>query len=84
MALLPFGSPPTPDATASKKGKLQLAGDLTGSAASPALINVVAGGSVGDATHIPVLTYDNKGRITSATTATPSATTQRTFGYWIG
>lgn len=35
MALLPFGSPPTPDASASKKGKVQLAGDLGGTAASP-------------------------------------------------
>lgn len=49
------------------------------------LASVVTGGSVGDATHIPVLTYDNKGRITSVTTATPSATapTQRTFAFFV-
>ncbi len=36
----PFGSPPTPDATASVKGKLQLTGDLGGTAASPQVTNL--------------------------------------------
>lgn len=70
MPIPPFGSPPTPDATASKKGKLQLAGDLAGTAASPALAAIGAGATVGSATQIPVITYDTKGRITSSSTAT--------------
>lgn len=37
MSLLPFGSAPTPDATSSKKGKVQLAGDLSGTAAAPTI-----------------------------------------------
>ncbi len=35
MAIPPFGSPPTADATTTKKGKVQLAGDLGGTAALP-------------------------------------------------
>jgi hypothetical protein len=62
------------DAGASQKGAIQLAGDLTGTASSPALANVVTGGTVGGATSIPVLTYDSKGRITSVSTATPTGT----------
>lgn len=71
-------------ATATIKGVIQLAGDLAGTATSPALATVIAGSSVGDSTHIPVITYDNKGRITAVTTATPSAPTQRTFSYFMG
>lgn len=80
----PFGSPPTPDATASKKGKIQLAGDLTGTAASPVLVSIVAGATVGSSTQIPVITYNNKGQITASTTATPTASTQRTFSFFMG
>lgn len=40
MALLPFGSPPAPDATSSKKGKIQLAGDIAGTAASPTVVDL--------------------------------------------
>lgn len=35
MALLPFGTPPTPPASATKQGKLKLAGDLGGTASLP-------------------------------------------------
>jgi len=46
MALLPFGSPPTPDSTTTKKGKIKLAGDLTGTADLPTIKTSVAlGGS---------------------------------------
>lgn len=37
MSLLPFGSAPTPNATSSKLGKIQLAGDITGSATAPTI-----------------------------------------------
>jgi hypothetical protein len=42
-------------------------GDLAGTYPNPALILIPAlgaGGTVGDATHVPQLTYDSKGRIT--------------------
>lgn len=65
-----------------------LTGDITASAGASVttLASVITGGSVGDSTHIPVLTYDNKGRITAVSTATPSATapTQRTFAFFAG
>lgn len=48
-------------------------GDLTGTYPNPTLGNVVTGSSVGDATHVPVITYDSKGRIISTTTATISS-----------
>lgn len=35
MAIPPFGTPPTPDATTTKKGKVKLAGDLAGTADLP-------------------------------------------------
>lgn len=72
------------DATTTSKGVVQLAGDLTGTAAVPILVNVVSGATVGDSTHIPVITYDNKGRITSTSTVVPAASTQRTFAYFAG
>lgn len=84
MAIPPFGAAPTPDATATKKGKIQLGGDLTGTAAVPILVNVVSGATVGDSTHIPIITYDNKGRITSTSAVAPVAPAQRTFAYWVG
>lgn len=63
--------------------RMALTGDITASTGSGAttLASIVTGSSVGDSTHIPVLTYDNKGRITAVSTATPTATasTQRTF-----
>lgn len=68
--------------------RMALTGDITAPTGSGAttLANVVTGGSVGDSTHIPVLTYDNKGRLTAVSTATPTATAsiQRTFAYWAG
>lgn len=69
MGVPPFGGAPTPDATTIKKGKLKLAGDLAGTAATPTLAAIVAGATVGSAALIPVITYDTKGRITGSTTA---------------
>lgn len=61
-------------------------GDLAGTYPNPTLVTVISGSTVGDATHIPVLTYDSKGRITAVSTASPSATasTQRTFAFFAG
>lgn len=56
------------------------AGDTIPSAILP---DVVAAATVGDATHIPVVTYDAKGRITGTTTATITTGKQRTFAYWV-
>lgn len=85
MAIPSFGSAPTPDATASVKGKLRLTGDLAGTAASPALAAIVAGATVGSSTLIPVVTYDTKGRITGTTTAAISATgASETFAFFQG
>lgn len=72
-------------ATNTTQGTIELTGDLAGTASSPALVTIISGATVGDSTHIPVLTYDNKGRITAASTAIPSvvAPTQRTFAYFV-
>lgn len=81
--LAPPGAPPTPDASAAQKGKIKLAGDLTGTAAAPTLITVTTAGIVGSSTAIPVLTIDANGRVTSATTATPVApTASRSFAFF--
>lgn len=84
MPIPPFGSPPTPDATSTVKGKIRLAGDLAGTATSPVLTAIVAGATVGSSTLIPVVTYDTKGRITGTTTAAVTTGKQRTFAFWIG
>lgn len=59
-------------------------GDLTGTYPNPTLAAVVTGTTVGSATQIPVLTYNNKGQVTGSTTASPTASTQRTFAFWRG
>ena len=59
-------------ASGSNPGIVQLAGDLTGTASSPALTSVISAGSVGSGSAIPVLTYDAKGRITAVSTASVS------------
>lgn len=61
-------------ATAAAQGTIQLAGDLAGSATSPALANIITAGTVGSAVAIPVITYDAKGRITATSTvASPNS-----------
>ncbi len=54
-----------PDATTTSKGVLELAGDLTGTAAAPTLITVGTAGTYGSSTKVPVLTTDNNGRVTN-------------------
>lgn len=49
-------------------------GDLTGTYPNPTLAAAGTAGTYGDATHIPVITTDSKGRVTGVTTATPQAT----------
>ena len=56
-------------ASGSQPGLVQLAGDLAGSAASPALASIITPGAVGSSSLIPVITYDAKGRITAVSTA---------------
>lgn len=55
------------DATTLAKGIVQLAGDLTGTAASPQLATTIgSSGTTGSSgTVIPVISYDAKGRITA-------------------
>lgn len=48
-----------------------MSGDATiSSAGALALAAIITPGSIGDATHVPVLTYDAKGRLTAVATAT--------------
>jgi len=76
----------TPDADATTKGKLQLAGDLGGTAASPSVpalaLKVTANSAITGATHTK-LTYDTKGLVTSGTDATqddiPDGTTNKQY-----
>lgn len=51
MVLLPFGSPPAPDASATKKGKLKLAGDLGGTADSPTVPSLSSKANDADVVH---------------------------------
>ena len=61
------------------------AGDLTGTYPSPTLATIVSGATVGDATHIPIITYDAKGRITGTSTATIAASgASETFAFFNG
>jgi hypothetical protein len=63
----------TPDATSTATGKIQLAGDLSGTATAPALVTTgVTTGSYGSATAIPTFTVDTKGRLTAASTVAAS------------
>lgn len=68
--------------------RMALTGDITASTGSgtTTLATVASGATVGDATHVPVITFNNKGLVTSATTATisVSASTQRTFAFFAG
>ncbi len=70
----PFGSPPTPDATSAVKGKVQLAGDLAGSAAAPTIKSSV--GLTGSPTAATQSATDNSTKIASTayvTTAVANA-----------
>lgn len=40
MPLLPFGTPPTPDASTTRRGKVQLTNDLGGTATAPTVTNL--------------------------------------------
>jgi len=76
----------TPDADASTKGKLQLAGDLGGTAGSPTVpglaTKVTANSAITDATNTKI-TYDAKGLVTAGTAATqddiPDGTTNKQY-----
>ncbi len=76
MPIPPFGSAPTPDATATKKGKVKLAGDLAGTADTPALAAAGGGaaGPTGSATVTPIVTVDAKGRLIALSSATTAPT----------
>lgn len=65
MAIILPGAAPTPDATSSKKGKVQLAGDLAGTAAAPTIKSSV--GLTGNPTAATQSQADNSNKI--ATTA---------------
>ncbi len=55
---------------------ITLIGDITGSGGSlitTTLISITTGQTIGSSTQIPVITYDNKGRITSAYTITTTS-----------
>lgn len=83
LAAVGAGTAP-PAATGTSLGVVELAGDLTGTATAPSLKTIVAAGSVGSASLIPVITYDAKGRITSASTVTAaSSSTTTTSGVTI-
>ncbi len=70
MALLPFGSAPTPNATTSKLGKIMLAGDLAGTASSPTVSAINGITVTGTPTSGQVLTATSG---TAADWATPTS-----------
>lgn len=88
MGIPPFGSPPVPPASATKQGKLKLAGDLAGAggtADAPALTAFGPGaGTYGSASLIPVVQIDAKGRVQSVTPTAVTASTQRSFAFFMG
>lgn len=49
---------------------------------STLLENVIVGGSVGDTTHVPVLTYDAHGRLTAVSSAVISAGSSRAYAFF--
>lgn len=73
------GNPNTNLASGSTPGLVQLAGDLTGTAASPALASIITAGTVGSGSSVPVITYDANGRITSVSTASVSGGSVSSF-----
>lgn len=72
---------------AARRPLVQVGGDVaeipSGDTVDSAVLeSVVAPGTVGDSTHIPVVTYDAKGRITATTTASPTAGGGRAFAFF--
>ena len=67
----------TPDANATTKGKIQLAGDLTGTAAAP-VVNTVGGISSSTIATLPTLVASNTSSITAENTRATAAETQLT------
>lgn len=67
----PPAATPTPAATTTAEGVIQLAGDLAGTAATPALKTMpgLVPGIYGSSTMIPVITVDANGRITAISLA---------------
>lgn len=63
MAIPPFGSPPTPDATTTKKGKLKLTNDLGGTADLPTVPGL-ANKQPLDATLTALAAYNTNGLLT--------------------
>lgn len=62
MAIPPFGTPPTPDASSTKRGKVQLAGDLSGTAASPTVLT---------SNGVTIVTTSGTQTLTNKTLTTP-------------
>ena len=61
-------------------GTLNQASIATNAIASAKLANIVTGASVGSASAVPVITFNNKGQITAATTATVAGVTGLAVG----
>lgn len=79
MALLPFGSAPTPNASASRLGKIMLAGDLGGTAAAPTVQKIQGVAISGTPSAGQAIIASSP---TAAAWGDIVAAKQRTFAYW--